>query len=110
MFGGGMFGGGGNSAAQGFIRPNYGVDAAVRFEFLKEKKASLSLNVNDIFRTRKYDAHSESSLFVQDVFRRRDPQVFRLNFNWRFGKFDANLFKRKNNKAENNVNLDNVNM
>ena len=53
--GGGMFGGG-NTASQGFIRPNYGMDAALRFEFLKNKVASLSLNVNDIFRTRLYDA------------------------------------------------------
>jgi len=114
--GGGMFGGGGggmfggnNSSAQGFIRPNYSVDAAIRFEFLKEKKASVSLSVNDIFKTRKYDAHSETSFFIQDVQRRRDPQMLRLNFNWRFGKFDANLFKRKNTKAENNVNMDNTN-
>ncbi len=107
--GGGMFGGGGNSAAQGFIRPNFGVDAAIRFEFLKEKKASLSLNVNDIFRTRKYDSHSESAYFVQDSWRRRDPQIFRLNFNYRFGKFDPNLFKRKSTKAEGNINMEGAN-
>jgi outer membrane receptor protein involved in Fe transport len=107
--GGGMmmgFGGGGGSVAQGYIRPNYGVDAAIRYEFLKEKKASLSLNVNDIFRTKKYDAHSEQTFFIQDVTRRRDAQVFRLNFNYRFGKFDANLFKRKNTKAEGNLQTD----
>lgn len=96
--GGGMFGGG--SSSQGFVRANYGVDAAIRFEFLKNKTASLSLNVNDIFRTRLYDAHSESAFFVQDITRRRDPQIFRLNFNWRFGKFDMSLFKRKNEKGE----------
>jgi outer membrane receptor protein involved in Fe transport len=105
-FGGGMFGGGGGaSASQGFIRPSFGIDAAVRYEFLKNKTASLSLNVNDIFRTRKYDAHSESSFFVQDIERRRDPQVFRLNFNYRFGKFDAALFKRKNTKADSNIDM-----
>ena len=104
--GGGMFGGGNTSASQGFIRPNFGVDAALRFEFLKEKKASISLNVNDIFRTKKYNAHSESSFFIQDSWRRRDPQVARLNFNWRFGKFDANLFKRKSTKGEGNVNME----
>lgn len=103
--GGGMFGGG-MSAAQGFIRPNFGVDAAIRFDFMKENRASLSLNVNDIFRTRLYKAYTASSFFIQDSERRRDPQVFRLNFNWRFGKFDANVFKRKNTKAENNVNMD----
>jgi hypothetical protein len=99
-----MFGGGG-SAAQGFIRPNFGVDAAVRFEFLKERRASISLNVNDIFRTRKYDAYTETTFFVQNSVRRRDAQVARLNFNWRFGKFDANLFKRKAMKAENNMDM-----
>ncbi|MBA2746709.1 MAG: TonB-dependent receptor, partial [Flavisolibacter sp.] len=108
--GGGMWGGGASSAAQGFIRPNYGVDFAVRFEFLKERKASLSLNINDIFRTRLYDAYSASPFFEQNITRRRDPQVVRLNFNWRFGKFDANLFKRKNTKADGNVDMGNMNM
>jgi outer membrane receptor protein involved in Fe transport len=101
-----MMGGGGGSVAQGFIRPNYGIDGAIRYEFLKNKTASLSLNVQDIFRTKKYDAHSESAFFVQDITRRRDAQVFRLNFNYRFGKFDATLFKRKNTKAEGNLNTD----
>ncbi|MGB3008351.1 MAG: outer membrane beta-barrel family protein [Chitinophagaceae bacterium] len=104
----GMMGGGGgghfgqSSAAQGYVRANYFVDAALRYDFMKNKQASLSLNINDIFRTRRQDIYSESEYFVQNIFRRRDPQVLRLNFNWRFGKFDANLFKRKNNKNQEN--------
>lgn len=94
---GGMFGP--STSAQGYVRPVYGVDAAVRYEFLKNKQASLSVNINDIFRTRVSDVHSESPFFIQDVFRRRDPQVVRINFSWRFGKFDASLFKRKNMKS-----------
>lgn len=105
--GGGMFGGGGATASQGYIRPNYGVDAAVRYDFLKNKIASLSLSVNDIFKTRKYDAYSATSFFTQDIVRRRDAQVFRLNFNLRFGKFDATLFKRKDNKADSNIDMGN---
>jgi outer membrane receptor protein involved in Fe transport len=108
--GGGGYGGmfGQTTASQGYVRPSYGVDAAVRYEFLKNKTASISLNVNDIFRTRKQDIHSESPFFVQDALRRRDPQVFRLNFNWRFGKFDTSLFKRKNMRNDNNMqNIDN---
>jgi outer membrane receptor protein involved in Fe transport len=107
--GGGGFYGGSQSAAQGFIRPSYGVDAALRFEFLKNRAASLSLNVNDIFRTRKFDQHTATYFFVQDAQRRRDPQVFRLNFNYRFGKMDISLFKRKNTKAENDVDMSNQN-
>lgn len=95
-----MYGGGSQSAAQGFIRPNFGVDAAIKFDFLPKKNASISLNVNDIFATREYDAFAESAFFVQDISRVRDQQVFRLNLSWRFGKFDAALFKRKNMGGE----------
>ena len=100
-FGGGMFGGS-VSASQGYVRPTYGVDIAVRYEFLKNRTASVSANMNDIFRTRRQDTHSESAYFIQDSFRQRDAQVLRINFSWRFGKFDPNLFKRKNTKAEQN--------
>ncbi len=103
----GMFGQA--SSAQGYVRSNYFVDAAFKFEFLKNKTASISLNVNDILNTRRTYTHSESPYFTQDVFRQRDPQVFRLNFNWRFGKFDTNLFKRKNLKSE-RENMNNMEM
>jgi hypothetical protein len=53
-----------------------------------------------VLRTRRYNAYTESPFFTQDIFRRRDPQVFRLNFNLRFGKMDASLFKRRNTRAE----------
>jgi hypothetical protein len=38
--------------------------------------------------------------FIQESDRRRDPQVLRLNFNWRFGKIDVSLLKRKNMRSE----------
>ncbi len=97
--GGGLFG---STAyiAQGYIQPYYGADIAVKKDFLKNNSASLSLQFNDIFRTRKYVTHAETGFFTQDNSRRRDPQVLRLNFSWRFGKIDAALFKRKNMKAE----------
>lgn len=105
--GGGRFGGGGggfmggpSNTAQGYIRPNYFADMSVRYEFLKNRTAAITLSWSDIFRTRLYNVHSESDFFVQDAKRRRDPQFFRVNFSWRFGKFDTALFKRKNVKGE----------
>ena len=97
---GNYFGGGSLPSAQGYIKPLYGADIALRKDFLKNNAASLTLQFSDIFRTRLNSTHSESQYFVQDYNRRRDPQVLRLNFNWRFGKIDANLFKRKNLKGE----------
>jgi len=99
--GGGMFFGGGNiPSAQGYIKPFYGIDISIRKDFLKNNAASLTLQMNDVFRTRINGVFSQSAFFEQDVERRRDPQVLRLNFNWRFGKFDVALFKRKNTKAD----------
>lgn len=98
--GGPMFGGGNTPSAQGFIRPLYGIDIALRKDFLKNNAASLTLQVNDIFKTRLNSTFSQSVFFEQNSERRKDWQVFRLNFNWRFGKMDVSLFKRKNNRID----------
>ena len=107
--GGGMFGGGQQALAQGYTLPRYfDVDAAIRKDWTWKngKSGSLTLSVNDIFRTQT-KTHTELPLnFVQDVERTRDPQIFRLNFNYRFGKFDVALFKRKSNKADQGAGMD----
>lgn len=94
--GGGPPGATSQSASQGYIKPFYGVDFAIRKNFGKNDAASISLSISDIFRTRKNEQYSESAYFIQDYSRLRDPQMIRLNLSWRFGKIDAQLFKRKN--------------
>ncbi len=87
--------------AQGYNKPTGGVDASIKYEFLKNKAASITLSCGDIFRTRVSDVYTTSpGQFTQEVYRKRDPQFFRLQFNYRFGKFDTTLFKRKNLKGE----------
>ncbi len=97
--GGGPFMSLGGTTSQGYIKPNYGIDIAIKKDFLKNRAISATLSVSDIFKTRKYAAFSESPFFTQDVWRRRDWQLIQLNLNYRFGKVNANLFKRKNTKA-----------
>lgn len=106
--GGGMFGGSNFATAQGYVNPRYGVDIAIKKDFTWKggNSASITLSMNDIFRTEVYSTHSESSFLVQNSIRRRDPQVLRLNFSYRFGKFDASLFKRKNNKTDQSGGMD----
>jgi hypothetical protein len=101
--GGGGGGGFSQSTALGYIKPNYGLDAALKYEFMKNKTASLTLNVNDVLATRKNATHSESDFFTQDTWRKRDAQVVRLTFSYRFGKFDTSLFRRKNNNVNGDV-------
>ncbi|MFY7651370.1 MAG: hypothetical protein ACOVQE_01650, partial [Chitinophagaceae bacterium] len=64
------------------------------------RTGSLTLAMDDIFRTRLFANTAESIFFSQVSERRRDPQLLRLNFSYRFGKFDVNIFKRKNTKAD----------
>ncbi len=106
--GGMMFGGGPQITAQGYILPRYSLDISVRKDFSWKggNTASITVSMNDFLRTQMYNTYSESPFFVQTSERRRDPQVLRVNFNWRFGKFDPNLFKRKNNKADQGGGMD----
>jgi outer membrane receptor protein involved in Fe transport len=99
-FGPGGPGGGPQSAAQGYIKSNYGVDVALQKSFLKNNALSVTFNVNDIFRTRRFDQYSESAFFIQNSHRLNDVPMFRLNFAYRFGQMDMSLFKRKNMKGE----------
>jgi ferric enterobactin receptor len=87
------------SSSQGYIRPFWGMDLAVRKSFLKNNAATVSLSFSDMFRTRKQDQHSESIYFTQDYYRLNNPQMVRLNFSYRFGKMDLSLFKRQNTKS-----------
>jgi len=93
------WGGGATSSAQGYSIPVWYVDASLRKDFWN-KKASLTLNIQDIFRSRKTGSFTDSELFEQETWRRRDPQLYRLNFSYRFGKFDVSLFRRKNTRTE----------
>lgn len=87
------------SASQGYIKAFYSVDIAIKKTFLKDA-ASLTLSVNDIFRSRYSVQYSEGLGFSQNYSRLTNPQMVRLNFSYRFGKMDMSLFKRQNTKSQ----------
>lgn len=105
--GGGFFGGP-MTSAQGYINPFYSFDFAARKEWTWKngRNLSITLSMNDFLRTQKFSTYSESQYFTQTQVRRRDPQILRLNINYRFGKFDAFLFKRKDNKTDQSATQD----
>lgn len=98
---GGFMGGGSQPTAQGFVLPRYSFDIAIKkdWKWKNGQSGSLTLSMNDFARTQLYSTETMSDYFSQVYDRRRDPQVLRLNFSYRFGKFDTGLFKRKNNKT-----------
>ena len=107
-FGGGPGGGGGgfggtSNTVQGYVEPIYGLDLSIKKDFLKNRSLSVTLSMSDVLRTRVTKTHTESVYFIQDTFRRRDPQIWRLQVSWKFGKVDSTLFKRKNTKSGNEM-------
>ncbi|MBX9783778.1 MAG: TonB-dependent receptor [Chitinophagaceae bacterium] len=100
-FGGGGFGGQ-IATTQGYIDANYFFDLGLRKEFKVKKTntASISINWSDIFSSRQNIVFATSPTLTQNSWRRRDPTFVRLNFSYRFGKFDVSIFKRKNNRVE----------
>ena len=109
MGGGGMMWGGGPQAtAQGYNLPRYGFDMAIRKDWTWKngQSGSLTLSVDDLFKTKIFKSNSESQYFIQYNERTRDQQIFRLNFSYRFGKFDTSLFKRKNSKTDQGGGMD----
>jgi outer membrane receptor protein involved in Fe transport len=91
------------TTAQGYLLPRWSIDAAIRKDWTwkKGQSGSLTLGMNDIFRTNYQEAYSEQiGLFNQDNRRISNPQLLRLTFSYRFGKSDASLFKRKNLKSQ----------
>ncbi|MNT59043.1 hypothetical protein D3C72_1965180 [compost metagenome] len=86
------------SSSQGYIKPFYGVDLAIKKSFLKNQAASVTLAVNDIFRSRGNTVVSSGEGFSQTYYRLSNPQLVKLNLSYRFGKMDMNMFKKNKNQ------------
>ena len=94
------FGGTVSGYAQGYSKPTGGMDVSLRYEFLKNRAMSVTLTGSDLLGTRRSNIYTQSYYFIQESLRRRDPQFFRIQFNYRFGKLDASLLKRGNRKMD----------
>ncbi|WP_257088759.1 outer membrane beta-barrel family protein [Sphingobacterium sp. E70] len=65
---------------------------------MKNQAASVTLAVNDIFRTRGNTIISSGDGFYQEYYRLSNPQLVKLNLSYRFGKMDMNMFKKNKNQ------------
>ena len=79
---------------QGRNLPQYQIDFGLRKEFLKDKKAAFTFNINDIFNTQRFGSIIDTEAFYQDSYRRRNVRSFRINFTYKFGKDDFKVFRR----------------
>ncbi|RZL49700.1 MAG: TonB-dependent receptor [Pedobacter sp.] len=79
--------------AQGIRKAMYGVDAGAKYDL--NKKASLSLNVRDVFSTRKWQMQTTGSTSIVDFSRYMQGTMANLTFSYRFGKTDFSFKKTK---------------
>lgn len=91
---------------QGRSRSMYGLDAGLRMDVLKNRAGSISLNVRDIFNTRRWSQTTETAEFIQDFERRMLGRMANLTFSYRFGKEDFNQRKRNTRPEQQQPDMD----
>lgn len=78
--------------AQGTRQEVYWLDVALRKNFLNNK-ASLVLNVSDIFNTRKYTNNYDFGRNIQTNYYDRETRVGNITFTYNFGGVDSKMSK-----------------
>ncbi|RPA70462.1 TonB-dependent receptor [Cyclobacteriaceae bacterium YHN15] len=71
---------------QGEIEPMWGINAGIRKNIMNNR-ATVSLNVSDIFNTRIFRIKTEDRNFVQNNMFNRETRIGTLSFTYRFGGF-----------------------
>jgi outer membrane receptor protein involved in Fe transport len=82
--------------AQGRRKAMYAIDAGAKYDF-PNKKASLSMNVRDIFNTRRFGMVTEDGTTITDFQRYMRGPNGNITFSYRFGKTS---FMKKTKKPE----------
>lgn len=90
-----------STSPQGEMKEMWGLDAALKFELFKGR-ANLTLNVADIFNTRRFAFSSYDDYFFGDIYRKRESRIFTVQFVWKFGDINGQSNKKKNNNNNNN--------
>ena len=73
---------------------------AIRKDFLKDKKASLTFALNDVFNTNRNGNIFDTDLFYQQGYNRRNVRNFRITFSYKFGSATFKLFNNRNNRDD----------
>jgi len=80
--------------AQGKRNAMYGMDAGAKYDF-KDKKSSLSLNIRDVFASRRWSMTTEGNTSIVDFSRMMQGTMANLTYSYRFGKTAFNFKKTK---------------
>jgi len=91
-----------NVAGQGTVLPMYGVDMALKKDFLKNKALTVNLTVSDVFNIREFRLTGKTPYFEQDLMRKRESRIGFITVTYKFGKADNKSAKKVERQAEDN--------
>lgn len=86
---------------QGRNKSQYSVDFAVRKDFLKKDKATITFGINDVFNTNRWGTIYDTDRFYQDSYRRWNVRSFRLTFSYKFGDAEFSFGNRNRRGGDN---------
>ena len=84
---------------QGRRKPEFAVDLAMRKDFLKNNKATITFGINDLFNTQRWGTIYDTETFYQDSYRRWNVRNFRITFSYKFGDADFSLTRRNERRG-----------
>lgn len=82
---------------QGRTNPMYGFDISLN-KMIKTKWI-INASLSDVLNSRKMGTHYDTPYYLQDMSRRREVRYAKISVSYLFGKMDASIFKRKNQKG-----------
>jgi hypothetical protein len=94
---------------QGEITPMVFANIGIKYDFLKNNKASIAVNVSDVFHTQYFGVSTSGSNFNGNVKRYWESTVGNIVFTYRFGKSENKSpqnNKKKSNFEDNGAGVD----
>lgn len=86
--------------AQGKRNAMYGMDAGGKYDF-PNKKSSLSLNIRDVFASRRWKMTTQGNTSIVDFSRQMQGTMANLTYSYRFGKTAFGFKKTKKQEEQN---------
>lgn len=87
---------------QGKRLERFSADFAMRKDFFKNDRGSVTFSVNDISNSQRYGVIYDTENFYQESYSRWSTRSFRLTFNYKFGDSNFSLFKKNKENNDNN--------
>ncbi len=92
---------------QGEIRPMVFANIGFKYDFLKENRASIAINVSDIFNTQYFGIATSGANYKSTYKRNWESTVGNIVFTYRFGKSESKKAANKTNNKSNFIDNEN---